>query len=127
MRQNFIRDDTFIDSLLNAGTPVYSEWWDAGSPGIGAGVEVIWKFDGVYFVVLTFEDHAIGPFDGLAEALKDTELNFILSAVTEIECCELEDVELAPILHSLNEPGFKLRINGVTWRLNEMRQFEPVS
>ena len=75
--------------------------------------------EGSYFVTLSSEDYAVGPFVTPVGALKDTEMDFIMSAVTDIDCTEMTDIDLAPILRSPNEVGFKVNINGVSWQLGE--------
>ena len=119
----FVRNSDFREKLTQKGKSVYSIWWDSGAPGGGADVESIWKMEGSYFVTLSSEDYAIGPFDILTGAIKATEMDFIMSAVTDINCTEMGDVDLAPLLRSPNDTGFRVNINGACWQLNELRQF----
>ena len=111
------------EDIANNGDPVYTLSWDSGAPGPGADVECIYKIGDAYYAILSYEGWPTGPYENLVEALRASELDLILSAVTEIECVELSDFELSEILRSTNDPGFYLTINGAKWQLDQKGQF----
>ena len=110
-----------IETVVSEWDVVYTLAWDSGAPGPGAGVEFIYKSEGKYVAIL--EGDLIGPCDNLVDVLDQSELNLVLSGVTNIECSEMSSEELAAVLHSHNDPGFQLLINREKWELGLAQKF----
>ena len=125
-QEYLIRDHDFQERLVNDGKSVYSIWWDSGNPGSGAGVESVYKLNGAYFVLIESESYPMGPYSTLLEAIKCTELDFIMSAVTDIDCTEMSDIQLAPELRSPNEEGYEVLINKERWMLDATGSFYQI-
>jgi len=114
------------ETIASEWEQVYVEFWDSGAPGPGAGVEYIYKLNGIYAAILSSEDDPLGPFNSLIDTLKGSELDLVLSGVTDIECSEMIADELAAVLHSPNDPGFRLSINREDWELDQATNFVRV-
>ena len=117
--------NTDIETVVSEWDVVYTLAWDSGAPGPGAGVEFIYKSEGKYVAIL--EGDLIGPCDNLVDVLDQSELNLVLSGVTNIECSEMSSEELAAVLHSHNDPGFQLLINREKWELGLAQKFLPAT
>ena len=69
-------DDDWIEAIeetiTDEGEIVASHSWDSGSPGAGAGVDLIYRFQGIFLVWTDMGFH--GPFDSLVEAVEAVNL-----------------------------------------------------
>jgi len=85
------------------GEMVFGVDWDSGNPGAGAGTEGIYKFDGMYYAVLSTDD-LLGPYPSLRDVLQAEPGFWGVSSTTEsIGCCEMTTDEILP--HLVGDPG----------------------
>ena len=112
---------TDIDDVIEYGYESFRISWDSGSPGAGAGTELVIRYGDDYYVFLSDDDDH-GPYKDLSSALDDKELSFIREAVTSVESFELDTPELIDLLRA-SSAGQSIKINGVVHTSNDRMVF----
>ena len=64
-----LSDEELGERISEQGERVFSLHWDSGAPGIGAGMDSIYKFKNQYWNY-SFDNEVSGPFDSLTEAME---------------------------------------------------------
>jgi hypothetical protein len=106
--------------LYRDGQVVFRSAWDSGGPGAGADVEMVLRWQGVYWV-RDSDQGIIGPYETLEQCLYNHELlTAITSATTEINCVELPKTKLRKFLSIyLEEPFIQFEWNCETARAHQ--------
>src|SRR6516162_3001959 len=99
--------------LYREGDVVYRLAWDSGGPGAGADPEIVFRYQGVYWV-RDSDQGIIGPYETLEHCLSSHEcLTGITEATTEIYCSELPRLKLRKFLRiCLEERVVQFEWNG---------------
>jgi hypothetical protein len=72
--------ERFEDAIIEEGEIVATHSWESDNPGAGAGMNLIYRFKGLFF---TSTDLGLdGPFEGFNEAAEDIDL-LIVTETTE--------------------------------------------
>jgi len=113
-----IQDDRFEDlfeMLLEHGDIVFSNSWDTGNPGAGAGTSSIYKYRDKYWAVIDGE--IADSFETFEDALDYGFLSFD-SSTEEISCSHISTDELVKKLNvdDYGEESFILKINGIEYQ-----------
>lgn len=103
-----------LDRLIEEEEPVYSVAWDSGSPGAGAGAELVYRWKGGY-LVLSDQDAADALYPTLGDAIQETELHLVTGATQKIRSSELTSEEIAAMLRTVDQGRYQVLINGERW------------
>jgi len=114
-----LSDKELGERISEQGERVFSLHWDSGAPGIGAGVDSIYKFKNQYWNY-SFDNELFGPFDSLDEAMQRPDFLGITGATECIYCTELTAPEVACRLEIYDdiEPGHRVQINHEEWEVS---------
>jgi hypothetical protein len=100
--------------VIEEGEIVYGLEWDSGSPAIGGGYEVVYKFREYYWAYSDYEG-LIGPYASLDKALSSN-FTTVTEATQSIRCSELSSNEIAERLEPYDlEYTKRIVINGEDW------------
>lgn len=102
------------EDITEYGEQVYSLFWDSGGPGGGAEYEYIYRYQGYFYPILSY-DYDVQPYSSLGEALRESELSTLLDACEEIEFPPEYRNQIMPLLNYAGEDGRDIRINGEVW------------
>jgi hypothetical protein len=108
--------------ILDRGKVVYRLLWDSGGLGSGAGEEVVYKFEDLYWPHLS-DMGLSGSYDSLREALSGAFL-CVMDSTYEISSKELTGERLVELLQVDAEPGYRLGINRATWEVSAEGKLE---
>ncbi len=110
--------EVLTDIIFEKGKQVFVHEWDSGGPGAGAGAEVIYRFQDLYWPYSEVEG-IYGPTETLEEAMESGDFLKVTSATTAISCKEIRATKLAKmlVLATDDDAAVELRLNGETWRL----------
>ena len=111
------RLEEIADLIHTEGDQAYSVYWDSGAPGVGAGVDSIVRFRGLYFSNTEVEG-VEGPFPSLDGALSMT-FFMVTQAIVRINSDELSAADIASRLIAYDiadEEQHRLTINGEPWQ-----------
>ena len=116
------------DEIYENGEIVFSISWDAKRPAYGAETEYIYRYQGAYYGLFTFEEEPVGPFDSLIEAVEEIEMAQINETCESIDT-ELPTGELMKLLTWTGNEGeeHKISINGKQWQVDGMGKFAPIA
>jgi hypothetical protein len=91
-----------LDEILcRDGQVVFRSAWDSGGPGAGADVEMLFRWQGVYWV-RDSDQGIIGTYETLEQCLHNHELlTAITAATTEVQCLALSKSRLRKFLSIL--------------------------
>jgi hypothetical protein len=114
--------------LRSKGRAVWTVEWDSGGSGAGAGEEIIYELDHLYWYP-SVEGGLFGPFQTLAEAVNETQLNMVNEATTCIGSPALSTAEVAALLEvwEPGEYGLGVTIDGEWWLYDRPGHFQRVS
>ena len=107
-------DEILSELVLEEGEIVYGLQWDSGSPAIGGGYEVVYKFRNHYW---TYSDYKglCGPYTSFDKALSSN-FTTVTEATQSIRCSELSSEEIAKRLEPYDlECTKRIVINGEDW------------
>lgn len=107
-------DPEDVDEIIENGELVFSHFWDSGGPGAGAETETIYRFQGLYYPLLSYSE-GLTSYDSLADALKDSELNVVNEASEELIFPPHLAGEILPLLQYIGEDEKVILINGDNW------------
>jgi hypothetical protein len=106
--------DDKLEEIAEDGEIVFALWWDSGAPGPGADREVVYKYQGQYFLV-TSDPELYGPYGSVASAIGGFET--VGPATEGISCTEMSTEELVALLeYSGGGEEITLTINGEKWK-----------
>ena len=74
--------DRFEDVVIEEGEVVATHSWDSDNPGSGAGMTLIYRFQGQFFTATDFGFD--GPFEGFSEAADAVDLLAVRDATERI-------------------------------------------
>ena len=116
------------DLIREKGKKVFEHDWDSGGPGAGAGTEVIYRFQDLYWPDSEVEG-IYGPAESLEEALEAGDFLKVTDATTAISCVEISAVELAKMLQAAagDEADVVFLLNGQKWQLDPNGQFSKLA
>ena len=107
-------DEILSELVLEEGEIVYGLEWDSGSPAIGGGYEVVYKFREYYWAYSDYEG-LCGPYNRFDKALSSN-FTTVTEATQSIRCNELSSEEIAERLEPYDlECNKRIVINGEDW------------
>lgn len=120
--------EVLSDLIREKGKQVFEHDWDSGGPGAGAGTEVIYRFQDLYWPDSEVEG-IYGPGESLEEALEAGGFLKVTDATTAISCVEFSAAELAKMLQAAagDEADVVFLLNGQKWRLAPNGQFSKLA
>ena len=107
-------DKILSEVIMEEGEIVYCLYWDSGSPAVGGGYEIIYKFRDYYWSYSDYE-WLTGPYPILDEALSSA-LTTVTDATQSIRCSELTSEEITERLEPYDLDCTKrIVVNGEDW------------
>ena len=121
-----LSDQELGERISEQGERVFSIHWDSGGPGIGAGVDSIYKFKNQYWNY-SFHNEVSGPFHSLTEAMEFPDFFGVTGATECIYCAQFTAPEVVSRLEIYDaEPGHRVQINDEEWEVSLDGKLERV-